>query len=197
MKHTILHLMGANGTGKTALLRYLEQKAPKLFACVAVGQILRARHGDGFFKGLAAPEHTKVEAMGIYMDFIHDSIRAEVPVIVIDGQPRAIDQVRIIHEKFANRNDVALEFFLMHADHGTRRDRVLARDMHNEAAYELASARLDNDYRMMYEQMIELSRFGYDIEICDTEVLTTEQIGDRLIQEFSEVYCDEQEDIRS
>jgi adenylate kinase family enzyme len=188
VKSTILHLIGANGTGKTALLRYLELR-PDLFGCIAVGQILRARHGDGFFKGQAAPEHTKAEAMEIYLKFVQDQLWARRPVIVVDGQPRAIDQVRIIDEYFRGRNDVHLEFFLMHADHATRERRVWGRDILNKDAYALAMARLDNDYRMVYEQMIELSRLGYEIEICDTEVLTTSQIGDKLISDFAAVYC--------
>lgn len=147
---TIIHLLGNTCAGKTtiitAMLEFEDVKA------VQIGKTLRAKYGADYFKGQAAPAHTAVEAMQIYVNEVKAAIAAGFKLILVDGQPRDIKQA---HEVMRLWPDQRVEYLMVHAEHDVRLERAKA-GREPGPDLDLALARMDNDYRNSYSVMVEL-----------------------------------------
>lgn len=160
----ILHLMGPTCAGKSTLIQRLLAVDPKNVGAVEVGKMLRAKYGEGYFKGQAAPTHTQAEAWKMYVEGAKDQAAKGKRLILVDGQPRDIQQARDIDGLWKAPHRA--EFVLIHADHGARAER--ARAGRSGASLELAIQRLDNDYRNCYVVMAELLKRNEVIRVFDT-----------------------------
>lgn len=160
---TILHLLGNTGAGKTTIMDTLHARNTDAVAHISVGRELRKRYPPNYFDGQAAPQKTEVEALELYDLFIYANKRKpQVKLIVVDGQPRRASQVSAI---LSLHQDCPKRFLLIHADHDVREERLHGRDRGDPEKVKLAMARLNNDYRNQYECMIELTRFGRELQI--------------------------------
>lgn len=179
---TIIHLMGPTCAGKSTLIHRLLSIAPKYVHAVEVGKMLRAKYGEAFFKGQAAPQHTQGEAWQMYVEGVKEGIALKRRVILVDGQPRDIQQARDICGlwKAPHRS----EFVLIHADHEVREARAAAGRKGD--SLELAKARLVNDYRNCYVVMTELLKRNEVIRVFDTSELSrVDGLAEQILAEYA------------
>lgn len=179
----VAHLMGPTCAGKSTLINRLLTIAPDLVGAVEVGKMLRAKYGEAYFKGQAAPEHTQAEAWSMYQSGVQDMIARNKRLILVDGQPRDISQARQIIGLW--RNPHRAEFLLIHADHEVREQR--ARATRQGDNLELAVARLNNDYRNCYVVMTELLKRNEVIRVFDTSELTkVDGLAEHILAEYAQ-----------
>lgn len=179
----IAHLMGPTCAGKSTLINRLLTVAPDLVGAVEVGKMLRAKYGEAYFKGQAAPQHTQDEAWQMYQDGVKANIDAKKRLILVDGQPRDISQARQIVGLW--RNPHRSEFLLIHADHEVREQR--ARATRQGDNLELAVARLNNDYRNCYVVMTELLKRNEVIRVFDTtELGKVDGLAEHILAEYAQ-----------
>lgn len=179
----IAHLMGPTCAGKSTLINRLLLIAPELVGAVEVGKMLRAKYGEAYFKGQAAPTHTQGEAWQMYQDGVQAMIAAKKRLILVDGQPRDIQQARDIVGLWHAPHRA--EFLLIHADHEVREAR--ARATRKGDNLELAVARLSNDYRNCYVVMTELLKRNEVIRVFDTSDLTkVDALAEHVLAEYAQ-----------
>lgn len=161
---TILHLMGPTCAGKSTIINALTERSPETVEAVMIGKALRAKYGEAYFQGQAAPEKTREEAILMYRELIREAIERGTELIVVDGQPRDVEQAIEMADSWKSHRNV---FMLLHAEHAERERRARAGRAPG-ADLELAVARLTNDYRNNYEVMATLLQRGIPIRVVDT-----------------------------
>lgn len=160
---TIVHLMGPTCAGKSTLINRLLAISADVGA-VEVGKMLRAKYGEAYFKGQAAPQHTQGEAWQMYQDGVKAKIAEGKKIILVDGQPRDIQQARdIVGLWHAPHRAV---YLLIHASEEVRAQRAVASRTGDNL--ELAKARLKNDYENCYKVMVELTKAGEVYRVLDS-----------------------------
>lgn len=162
---TILHLMGPTCAGKSTLLKRLAELGGERVGTVEIGKLLRAKYGEAYFQGQAAPERTKAEALDLYLDTIRQHIADGKKLIVVDGQPRDLSQAEIMTRVWLPKNRV--KYLLVHATHEDREARARA-GRQPGPDLDLALARLHNDYQNNYVVMTYLIEHGSTIEVVNT-----------------------------
>lgn len=182
----IVHLMGMTGAGKSTLIRRLCQFEPEKVGAIEVGRMLRAKYGEAYFNGQAAPKHTQGEAWDMYVAGVNALVAQKKQLILVDGQPRDIQQARDVEGlwKYPHRTD----FVLLHADHETRLDRVKERAKTADNPTDhlaLALQRMHNDYVNFYVVTAELLRQGQCIRVIDTN-LSPDALAERVLAEYAE-----------
>lgn len=182
MSATVLHLMGPTCAGKSTIIRRLVEIEPKRVAAVEVGRMLRAKYGEAYFKGQAAPAHTQNEAWQMYVDGSKKAIAAGARLILVDGQPRDTGQARQMDGLWKHPSRAA--FVLIHAEHDERERR--ARSARKPGPdLDLAIARLTNDYRNCYTVMAELLRRNEVIRVFDTTKMeSADALCEQIIAEY-------------
>lgn len=163
MSITILHLMGPTCAGKSTMITKLLSLSNEVGA-VQIGKLMRAKYGEAHFKGQAAPEHTKDEALQMYFDEIQKHITDGKKLILIDGQPRDISQAQAMNTAWPQ---YTVKYFMITADHEVREQRA-RKDRAPGANLDLAIARLNNDYKSNYLVMCELIKLNVPITMVDT-----------------------------
>lgn len=159
----ILHMMGPTCAGKSTLIDSLKSQSSDVYS-VQIGKILRMKYGEAFFKGQAAPEHTRDEAQQLYFDCINEGIGYGKKLILVDGQPRDLGQAETM---MASWPDHRSEFILVHAPHEVRELRAKAGRAVGPDL-DLALARLNNDYRNCYIVLTRLLERSYRVNVVDT-----------------------------
>lgn len=162
---TVLHLMGPTCAGKSTILKACVEQRPDVFGVVEVGKMLRAKYGEAYFKGQAAPEHTQDEAWQLYLGGVRDQINQGKRIVLVDGQPRDVRQARAVLQR-PHGQDVRCDFLMVHASEEVRERR--ARETRTGDSLELALQRMRNDYRNCYVAWIELLRRGVTPTLIDT-----------------------------
>lgn len=182
-KPVVLHVMGPTCAGKSTLLRLMKERFKDRVALVEVGKALRSKYLDpesphydpDHFKGQAAPQHTQGEAWSIYVAGVKQAVLEGVPLILVDGQPRDLDQVAGVFDETATMAEVA--FLVVEASHNIRQERLRARCGIGEAgeeqiqdleSYNLGVQRLDNDYKNNYRVLVDLNSRGVCPKVLNT-----------------------------
>lgn len=179
---TILHLMGPSCAGKSTLIKRVLQISPHTVGAVEVGMMLRAKYGESYFKGQAAPSKTQKEAWDIYVSAVEDCVESGKSLVLVDGQPRDLMQAQMIEGlwKFPHRAC----FALIHAEHDVRRQRCLA-DSSRDVRERLK--RVDNDYRNCYTVMTELLRQHAIISVYDTTGMSDAgALAEQIVAEYGQ-----------
>ena len=156
----ILHLMGPTCAGKSTLISRMLVIAPELVGAVEVGKMMRAKYLDpksphyqpDFFKGQAAPTHTQAEAWQMYVDGVKAQIAAKKRIILVDGQPRDIQQARDVVGLWKSPHRAS--YLMIHADQEIRHERAAA--TRKDDALALALQRMEGDYKNCYVVLAEL-----------------------------------------
>jgi hypothetical protein len=142
----VVFMMGATNAGKSTALQALSEMGWGDIGLVEVGKLLRAKYGEAYFKGQAAPSHTQTEAWQLLIDGIQEHARNNVKFVVCDGQPRSFDQVynslKLPNERI---------YINLYAPADVREARARARDSANPEKLALSLARLHGDIPMLYE----------------------------------------------
>jgi hypothetical protein len=155
----LIFFLGPTNVGKTTLIEYCikEYKAHGVF----VGRILRQKYGEDFFKGQAAPEHTKIESLEIMSNGINEGINLNKELILVDGQPRSDDQLNYIIINYLDHQlkDLEVNFLLLHCSDSIRKRRMEDRDTEPEKR-KLAEQRFYGDLPQVYKLTHDLITFG-------------------------------------
>lgn len=158
----IFFMMGPTNSGKTTLADQVIQKYPGSTG-VFVGRKLRAKYGESFFKGQAAPKHTEQEALDLMDEGIEEGLQNNSPIIMVDGQPRSDDQVTYVIENYFQNPTMGIRssvwFLLLHCDDHTRMERLNSRDVTPEKR-ELALARFQGDMPQIYKAVYSIVLYG-------------------------------------
>ena len=157
----LIFFLGPTNVGKTTLIDYSIKEFGA--AGIFVGRVLRAKHGEDFFQGQAAPDCTKVESLQIMDDEIQEAIKNNKELILIDGQPRSDDQLQHILKKYIvtkTNHNVIPGFLLLHCSNEIRRERMLKRDLTPEKK-KLAEQRFFGDLPQVHKVVYDLILLGY------------------------------------
>lgn len=166
---TLTFVLGATGAGKTTFLDTVAREHLGQCHLIQVGKTLRAKYGEDYFKGQAAPEHTQEEAWDLLLDGVCYGVDMNIPHILVDGQPRTVEQVeRIGHVFDCIEPGRSIKFLHLFAPLEIRTARVTQRDRTNEARYKLAMSRLQGDYEPLYYIVSKLCEIGCDVVHVDT-----------------------------
>lgn len=160
---TIIHIMGCTCAGKSTLIQKLLTMGSDI-AAVEVGKMLRAKYGEDYFKGQAAPAHTADEAFFLYTEGVDNAIAEGANIVLVDGQPRDLKQTRKIVNMWPGHRVI---YLLVHADHDVREARARA-TREPGPNLDLALARLNNDYKNQYTVLTELTKLGRIYSVVDT-----------------------------
>lgn len=169
-KH-IIFVIGPTNAGKGCFLAAAQRMKPDRVGLVEVGKMFRAKYLDpksphydpDHFKGQAAPKHTAIEAWQMMLDGISACQEAGKDIILIDGQPRDIEQCERIHHKYELSHDWNVTFAHIYAPENLRLERAMARDAGDPAKLALSKARLQGDAVGLYEVMTRLIHYRSDI----------------------------------
>jgi hypothetical protein len=158
----LIHVIGCTNAGKSTLLA----AAPQDWGRVEVGKTLRAKYPPSHFAGQCNPKHTAVEAWQIYLDGVAAAEAEGRRIILIDGQPRDVDQCAAA---LSDRHHIGLRMFLhLWAPPETRAARAHARDGADPARMALTTARLINDVPANYEVLCALMAKNALVVTVDT-----------------------------
>lgn len=170
---TILHLIGNTCAGKTTLIDRMVALAPDEVGAIQIGQMLRAKYGEDYFKGQAAPDHTQDEANCMYLQGVTDLLQSK-KLILVDGQPRTPPQVKMCLD--VSDAVTQTRFLLMHASEEAREKRAKA-GRSPGPNLDLALARLQGDYKGSYDVLAELLKTKNgcrpDVKLLDTTHMGT------------------------
>ena len=142
MNPKLLFMIGPTNVGKSYLADAITDEYPDTHT-VSVGKLLRAKYGEAYFKGQAAPEHTEVEALKLMDESIRSGLHNDSEIILIDGQPRTINQVSHIAETYFYDN-FDCSILLLHCPDDIRMERLKKRDV-TPYALELSISRFNDD----------------------------------------------------
>jgi len=162
---TIAFIMGPTCSGKSTLLKFAEAYEPKLIGLVEVGKILRAKYPPDYFKGQDAPKHTQEEAWELCEKTVFEHLNANKKLVLVDGQPRCLDQVHKCVTRFAG---LPCSYILLTADLEVRRERAKIKYRDDPGSLDLAMQRATNDMLSNYTVIAELLRLGVTISVVDT-----------------------------
>jgi len=187
----IVHLMGPTCAGKSTLINRLLNIAPEIVGAVEVGKMMRAKYLDpasphyqpDFFKGQAAPLHTQAEAWQMYKDGVQRCVDEGKKIVLVDGQPRDIQQARdIVGLWHAPHRAV---YLLIHATEAVRTQRAVA--SRTGDSLELARARLKNDYENCYNVMVELTKANEVYRVLDSSELgSMDALAELVLADYGE-----------
>lgn len=178
----VVHLMGPTCAGKSTLIQRLLAIAPSRVHAVEVGKMLRAKYGEDYFKGQAAPQHTQGEAWEMYLLGVKQGISEGKDIILVDGQPRDIQQARDVIGLW--RNPHRASYLLIHANHEERERRARGTRAPGPNL-DLALARLNNDYKNCYVVMAELMMKDQMIRVIDTSsMVDSNALAELVLAEY-------------
>ncbi len=158
----LMFVIGATGAAKSTFLKAAQEAMPERVGVVEVGKKMRAMFPPDYFKGQAAPAHTEQLAMELCDDGILDCIRNGKSVVLIDGQPRTVEQANILIGKYTGGIDTLkynCRFIHLFAPTAVCKERLLKRDGADAGSLDLAMARLTGDLPALYEVLSILIDF--------------------------------------
>jgi len=149
----IYFMIGPTNVGKTTFAEHVLE-FPGTTA-VFVGKELRAKYGEDYFKGQAAPEHTEAESLSIMDAKIIEGLTAGSSIIMVDGQPRSDNQVKYICDHYPGGHNYRSWFLVFHCSDEMRRARLEKRDT-TKAKRDLALSRFYGDMPQIYKTVYTL-----------------------------------------
>lgn len=162
----IVPVMGCTCAGKSTFMQYARSVEDERIGIVEVGKMLRAKYSPSAFEGKAnSPKHA-VEAWELFMKCVDDLLNAGKTLILIDGQPRDMQQLEDMLTLFGNHH--TLIFVLLHASLEVREHRARTFRADTPENLELALQRLRNDMVLYYDLLVNLWLRRQHILFMDT-----------------------------
>jgi hypothetical protein len=179
----LLFVTGATNAGKSTFLAKMASARRDAVGLVEVGKALRKKYGDAYFQGQAAPKHTAAEAWQLMVEGI-DFLRATGrQVILIDGQPRDIEQADMIYNEYAADPSYDVEVVNLYCPTWVRRLRAERRDGGDAEKLKLSMARMEGDLPRLYEVLSVVMQHGLNVLTFDTSLPSydLDEIADALL----------------
>jgi adenylate kinase family enzyme len=191
MDNHLIFVIGPTNAGKGTFLEAAKRWDDRV-GLVEVGKMMRAKYLDpksphydpDHFKGQAAPKHTAVEAWQMMLDGFRACQEQRKTIVLVDGQPRDIEQCERIHQQFEvgvpPTLDVTVTYAHIYAPEALRWERAQARDGSDPAKLALSKARLQGDAVGLYEVMTRLIHYRSHVVtlVNDGKVSVTDLLHD-------------------
>jgi adenylate kinase family enzyme len=180
----LISILGPTCAGKSTLINTLRTldsgKGPRRIGFIEVGKILRAKYSPEHFQGQAAPQHTQLEAWTLFLDSLVQYTLEGYDAVVVDGQPRSVDQAHMILNIAFNGN-VNYHAIYLTAPLDVRQARCAARDISPEAK-KLTEERLVGDCIPLCDVLAVLGAGGASITLHNThhQAYTPERAAEEL-----------------
>lgn len=125
-------IIGAPGSGKTTDAELIEKRNPDLIKHYSTGDLLRAEVASGSELGKKIKQYIdngKLVPLEIVINTIKNAIeKADKPVVIIDGFPRSVEQMKALDEMLKeNKNIELVEVIEVDVSEKVARERVLGR----------------------------------------------------------------------
>lgn len=153
-KKYLFFVVGATNVGKSTFLSAIRSALGKQVHLVEVGKWMRAKYPPEHFKGQAAPAHTQKEALEMLFGGIEKGREDGATIILVDGQPRDVEQSQTIKAKFRDEMELNLGVLHLVCPREERERRARARDLSPEAI-QLSLDRMDRDILQLHEVLID------------------------------------------
>ncbi len=125
-------IIGAPGSGKTTDAELIEKRNPDLIKHYSTGDLLRAEVASGSELGKKIKKYIdngELVPLEIVINTIKSAIeKADKDIIIIDGFPRSVEQMKALDEMLKNTPDIELiEVIEVDVSEDVARERVLGR----------------------------------------------------------------------
>jgi len=132
MSKKLFLIIGAPGSGKTTDAELIAERHPKKVAHFSTGELLRAEVAKGSELGKTIASYVdngNLVPLDIVINTIVSAIKStDKEIILIDGFPRSVEQMKALDEILANENDVELVNVIeVVVSEEVAKDRVLGR----------------------------------------------------------------------
>lgn len=184
MKPTIVFIMGPTCSGKSTFLNYCKEQEPDRVGVIEVGKLFRAKYPPEYFEGFAALEKTRQEAWDIFTECLYQNFTRKLDLILVDGQPRDISQVKaVLESQFVqiprrvnpDSTETILppitwrkRFFYFYCPREVQQQRAENRHPTGGKELTLAQVRIDNDRLLYHDVLVALMANWATIEVVNT-----------------------------
>ena len=171
MKKKLFLIIGAPGSGKTTDAQIIAERNPDKIIHYSTGDLLREEVASGSELGREIKSYIdngKLVPLNIVINTIKNAIlKADKPVILIDGFPRSVEQMKALDEMLKESPDIELvEVIEVVVSEDVARDRVLGRARGADDNEEVFNNRMKvyleplNDIEKFYEAQNKLVKIN-------------------------------------
>jgi len=153
-------IIGAPGSGKTTDAELIEKRNPDLIKHYSTGDLLREEVASGSELGKKIKQYIdkgKLVPLEIVISTIKSAIeKADKPVIIIDGFPRSVEQMKALDEMLKSNKEIELvEVIEVDVSEEVAKERVLGRARGADDNVEV----FNNRMKIYLEPLNEIEKF--------------------------------------
>ena len=160
MKKKLFLIIGAPGSGKTTDAEIIAERNPDTIVHYSTGDLLREEVASGSELGKEIKSYIdngKLVPLNIVINTIKNAIeKADKPVVIIDGFPRSIEQMKALDEMLKENPNIELvEVIEVVVSEEVARERVLGRARGADDNVEV----FNNRMKVYLEPLPEIEKF--------------------------------------